>query len=201
MKYISQLDYEHIPYYNNLNVEPTVSNVKKTGCGLCCLAMMLEHITTDSSSIEELVKLSEENDANRGRGTAMYILAPIIAERFGLNYSSTSDLDEVKAYLRAGGHVIAHVISKERGAVHGFFTKTGHFVSLISTDGDDFCYFDPSYTTEKFSTPERIGKVDASRFPFLYCNAELLHGERERAKACYHLFSRPIPPADGRSDK
>ena len=200
MKYISQLEYEHIPYYNNTRVEPTVSNVKKTGCGLCSLAMMLEHITTDSISIEELVKLSEENGANGGVGTSMYILAPIIAERFGLNYRSTSEISEVIGHLRAGGHVIVHVVSKERGAVHGLFTKTGHFMSIISTDGKDFCYFDPSYTTKKFSTPERIGKIDASAFPFLYCGIELMHGERERAKACYHLFSRIPSPNDERID-
>ena len=190
MKYISQLEYEHVPYVNNTKTSPTVSNVRMTGCGLCCLAMMLEHITTDTLSVQELVSLSEQSGANGGRGTDMSILAPVIASKFNLDYKKTSELSEAISHLRSGGHVIAHVVSRERGAVHGLFTDFGHYISLLSTDGKDFCYFDPSYRTEKFSTPERAGKINVDNFPYLYCDVNMLDGECEREKAKYHLFSR-----------
>ena len=189
MKYISQLNYEHIPYYHNTDEGGIDGNVRKSGCGLCCVCMMLEHITVESLSIEECVKLSEENGANHGRGTDMSILAPIIAEKFDLNYRKTDDLGEAIDHLKRGGHIIAHVVSKERGAEHGLFTNSGHYISLISTDGKTFCIFDPSYREEKFSTPERIGKLNAEHFPFLYCDTELVHRECALDKPKYHLFS------------
>ena len=63
-------------------------------------------------------------------------------------------------------------------------------ISLIATDGAEFCILDPSYTAQKFKTPDRIGKVDESKAPYLYCDVHITHAEAHDAKPKYHLFSR-----------
>ncbi|MBE6655736.1 MAG: hypothetical protein E7609_02560 [Ruminococcaceae bacterium] len=63
-------------------------------------------------------------------------------------------------------------------------------MTLISTDGKEFCFLDPGYSPEKFKLPERKGRVDTSRAPFLYCDIEVMDGEvTTKPYPKYHLFS------------
>ena len=41
--------------------------------------------------------------ANNYAGTNMAVFGPAFAEKFGLNYSNTSDLEEAIAHLQKGG--------------------------------------------------------------------------------------------------
>ena len=119
----------------------------------------------------------------------MTILAPVIAEKFDLAYKGTSNLDEAIRHLQAGGAIVGHMGVPE-GAEIGLFTKWGHYIFILSTDGEDFCILDPSYTPEKFTIPERAGRVNTDRAPYLYCNVHTLDGETKPNKIKYHLFAR-----------
>ena len=195
MRYINQLDYRHVPYHTNVaredyTDEQKLRNVAKSGCGLCSVCMMLDVLLTDVTlSVEECVKISEDCVANHSKGTDMTVLGPVIAEKFGLNYSSTANLDEAIRHLQKGGQIIAHVDIPE-GKEIGLFTKVGHYILLTSTDGEKFCILDPSYTPEKFTIPERAGKVDTSHAPFLYCNVDTVNAEGKTGKKYFHMFSR-----------
>ncbi|MBE6645265.1 MAG: hypothetical protein E7612_07825 [Ruminococcaceae bacterium] len=190
MKYINQLEHPDIPYYTNVKeAEPRLRSVSKSGCGLCCVCMMLDILTDKVLDIRECVKISEACVANHKTGTDMNVLGPVIAEKFDIEYSKTSDLAEAIAHLQNGGQIIAHVGIPE-GQEIGLFTKGGHYISLISTDGKEFCILDPSYTPEKFTLPERAGKVDFSRAPFLYCDVNTVDAETKPGRVKYHLFKR-----------
>ena len=192
MLYLNQADYRHIPYITHTkddHITDKVYNVARSGCGLCCLCMMVDQLTTSALPIEECVKLSEGCGANYGAGTDMSMLAPVIAEKFEVDYHATDELEEALCHLQAGGHVIMHV-SKQANGEPGLFTKGGHYISLIATDGEQVCILDPSYTPDKFHTPAREGKVDDHRAPFLYCHKDLLPPEGKRECVKYHLFGR-----------
>ena len=194
MKYLNQLEYAHIPYRTHANIdtvpeEKKIKNVRKSGCGLCAVCMMLDLLTTESLSLEECVKISEACGANHGVGTDMTVLAPVIAARYGLVYTRTSDPAEAVAHLQKGGQVIAHMGIPE-GKTVGLFTKGGHYINLISCDGERFCVLDPSYTPDKFEIPERAGRVDTSHVPYLYCNVATLDAETKPKRTKYHLFAR-----------
>ena len=194
MKYINQLDYSHIPYPTRVKQEEYAPNglqtsVRSSGCGLCSVCMAIDLLTDKTLSIEECVNISRECVANYSRGTDMNILGPVIAERFDIEYSKTSDLTEAIHHFREGGVIVVHVgipVGKEIG----LFTKGGHYMLLISTDGKDFCFLDPSYTKEKFKLPERLGRVDESRAPYLYAPIETIDSECKPEKVKYHLFKR-----------
>ena len=119
----------------------------------------------------------------------MNVLGPVIAEKFGIHYSKTSELTAAIRHLQSGGMIVVHVGVPE-GKEIGLFTKGGHYMAIISTDGEKFCFLDPSYTPEKFTVPERAGKVNTTHAPFLYCDVNTLDRETKPGKVKYHLFSR-----------
>ncbi len=194
MRYINQLEYAHLPYPTKIKMEGIPEEKKKTtvrssGCGLCCACMTVDLLTDQSLDIEECVLIAEECGANHSVGTNMTVLAPVIAEKFGLYYSKTNDLDEAVAHLRNGGAIIAHV-GVPQDAPIGLFTKGGHYISLISTDGEEFCILDPSWSAEKYKIPERVGRVNEENLPYLYCDVNTVHSETKRGRTKYHLFAR-----------
>ena len=193
MKYINQLEYEHIPYPTRVKQEEFAPNgypstVRSSGCGLCCASMVVDLLTDKTLTIEDSVRLSEECVANHSPGTDLAVLAPALAEKFGLCYKQSNDLEETIAHLKNGGVAVALTVIKE-GKKISLFAEYGHYILLVSTDGKDFCILDPYYKLEKFDIPERAGKVDVSCAPFLYCDVNVVDGEC-LARKKYFLFSR-----------
>ena len=135
MKYLNQLEYEHIPYRTNVkdgNFGPDgrMRNVRLSGCGLCSVCMAIDLLTDRQLELEECVAISEGCGANWAYGTDMTILGPVIAERIGIAYSNTSNLDEAINHLRCGGVIVAHVGVPE-GKELGLFTKDGHYIAVF----------------------------------------------------------------------
>ena len=190
MHYLNQLEYPHIPYPTHVSTpQPKNTTVASSGCGICTVCMMVDLLTDKALEIEECVRISQENIANHKSGTDMSILAPVISEKFGLDYKSTRDKKEVISEIMRGAVVVAHVgvpEEKERG----LFTLGGHYVLIVSTDGERFCILDPSYKTNKFTGEDRFGLVDDSHAPYLYCNTDVFDGEIKPGKIGYHIFSR-----------
>lgn len=191
MKYLCQLDYPHIPYPTRMTEDPPAlhTTVKSSGCGLCSACMVADMLTDKVFTIEEAVAMSVEAGANPHAGTNMPIFGPVFAERFGLTMAMSNDLDEAIAHLQKGGKIIAHMGIPE-GATIGLFTKGGHYVVLVDTDGEQFTVLDPSYDTGKFDIPERKGRVDDSNAPFLRCPVKTLDSETKPGKTKYYLFAR-----------
>ena len=195
MRYINQLEYPHVPYHTNgehpeLPPEQRNRTVKQSGCGLCAMIMVIEQLCLDKTvTVEEMVKISEENGAQPGVGTSLRILSPLIAEMFDLDYHGTNDLDEVVRHLQAGGVGIVHVGVPE-GKEIGLFTKGGHYIALIASDGETFTILDPSYKAGKFDMPERAGQVDERCAPILYCDVHTVHAEMKPNRIKYHMFEK-----------
>ena len=187
MKFICQLDYRHIPYETNLDNGGNPENrrtVSSSGCGLCSVCMAVDLITDKTFDLIECRDLAYEVGANRPHpGTNLDMLGPAVAEKFNLTSKGSMDIGEAVECLKAGGAVVARVKK-------GLFTNGSHYICLVSTDGVDVAILDPSYKPEKFHTPEREGRVDDSRAPFVYCPVDVLDGETEDSKTKYHLFAR-----------
>ena len=194
MHYVNQLNYKHIPYHTYTTMEEKtdidrIRTVSMSGCGLCCSCMAIELLTDKKLEIEDCVKIAEDCSASHGVGTDMKMLGPVLAEKYGLVYTPTSDLSEAIGYLQDGGKIVAHVAVPE-GCEIGLFTKGGHYILLNSTDGKEFCILDPSYTDKKFDAPERVGRIDAKNAPYLYCDVNTVHAECKEGKIKYHVFTR-----------
>lgn len=191
MLYVNQLEYPHLKYNHNMahgGPPEGRDTVKTSGCGLCCVSMVVDHLTDKSLPIEECVRLSEDNGASQEIGTSMKVLGPLVAERYGLDFSYTNDVDEAIAHLQKGGRVIALVGGSREGYV-GLFAKVGHFILLLSYDGEEFCILDPAFSDTKYTEEGRVGRVRVDK-PFLYSSKEEIVLATEEKKTRYYLFSR-----------
>lgn len=191
MLYLNQLDYPALHYEHNLDAggaPPEHSTVAKAGCGLCCCCMMVENLTTSKLPLEECLALSQEAGANRGVGTNLKILGPVVAQRYGLKFSVTDELSVLIDHLQCGGMAVANSGGDREGHT-GVFTHGGHYIAVISYDGTNFCILDPSFKEGKFDEEGRQGKVQI-HVPFLYCSAEVLQEDCANRSPAYYLFSR-----------
>lgn len=191
MKFVCQLDYPHIPYpTETLKEQPNLeSTVKSSGCGLCSACMIVDLLTDQEFTVKEAEALSEAVGGNRWVGTDMKSFGVAVAEKFNLNLERTSDLSEAIAHLQNGGKIITHV-GTPKGASVGTFSKIGHYMVLVDTDGEYFTILDPSYKPGKYDIPERRDKVDVSHAPFLRASVQTLHEATREGRIKYHMFSR-----------
>lgn len=191
MVYLNQLEYEQIPYEHNLDnggAPPERSNVAAAGCGPCCLCMMVDNLTVKHLDLQECLDLSVKWKANRKPGTDLKILGPVVAEKFDLDFSVTDDIQEMAEHIRRGGMAAANS-GGDREGYTGVFSHGGHYIAVISVDGDEACILDPSYKKGKYEEEARQGKVRVSE-PFAYCSLEVLAKDCENRSPAYYLFKR-----------
>ena len=190
MLYINQRDYPNMPYPNNVAgaCRPESQNIARAGCGICTACMLVDHLTTQSLSMEECIQLSIDSKSNLEPGTDLEILGAVLAEKFDLKFSYSADKEAMLACLRRGGRVIINVANRPDGT-DGLFTHCGHYMLLVSVDGERVCFLDPYYH-DSYDKGDLKEKVDSTRAPLLYCDAELLHKEAENRRIRYYLFER-----------
>ena len=190
MLYINQREYPDMPFPNNVEggYPAEKQNIAKAGCGICSLCMVVDHLAAKELSLPECIGLAVVHKANLKPGTSMVKVAPAVVEKFGLTFSQTSKKEEMLACLRRGGRVIVNVANRPDGTP-GLFTKGGHYMVLVSAVDERICFLDPNYN-EAYNAGELKEKVDSSRAPFLYCDADLLEYETENREIKYYLFER-----------
>ncbi|HWP51040.1 MAG TPA: hypothetical protein VN626_04995 [Clostridia bacterium] len=192
MTYINQLAYPDMSYPTNID-EPesdfaTEGNVKRAGCGLCCSCMLIELLTLEHLALEECRDFSIEIRANHGIGTDMKMLAPAIAEKYGLSLRMTDDTSELLQCLRDGGKAIINVGGNRNGH-DGTFSMGGHYILAVSATEREVCILDPSWTEAKFSEEPRKSRVGQCGY-WLYCSPEVLEEDTRNRTPGYYLFMR-----------
>ncbi len=190
MIYINQLERNEIPFEHDLDNGGAgeYSNVAAAGCGPCSVCMVINNMTMDTPSLEEIINLVYEAKANREPGTDMKLLAPLVAERFNLDYKSTDNVGELITHLQNGGMAVANVGGDREGHI-GVFSHGGHYIAVIGFVNGELCILDPSYKTDKFNEDGRRGLIREIP-PYLYCAPEVLVRDTENRTPGYYLFSR-----------
>jgi len=194
MLYLNQQDYPDIPYPNNISdpasTGATSGNIAKAGCGLCSMAMVVDHLTMSSLSLEDAVRLSVEVKANEKPGTDMKRFGQAAAERFGLVMSVSDDPEDMIRCLEEGGRAIINVGGDHDDHI-GTFSDVGHYVTAIGYQNEEFCILDPAYRTTKYTTevPDRVDKVREEGI-FLYTTAKVLMEDTENRSPRFYLFRR-----------
>lgn len=191
MLYLNQLEYEQIPYRHDLNhggAPEGKNTVAAAGCGPCSLCMIVENLTTAKLDLEDCLEMSVNLRANMEPGTDLKILGPAVAEKFGLAYKTTSDVGELAEHLRRGGMAVANSGGDYEGHI-GVFTHGGHYVVVVSVDGDEVCILDPSYRKGKYEEEGRKGKVHVAE-PFAYCSLDVLKEDCANRDPSFYLFAR-----------
>lgn len=192
MLYLNQLDYEELPYPTDVEHPDSEfavhGNVRRAGCGLCAVCMVVDRLCLSPFSLEECRDLAVSAGANREIGTDMKILAPAAAERFGLTLRMTDDTEELAQCLRSGGAAVINTGGDRDGYI-GTFSSGGHYITAISEDRGEFCLLDPSWTEDKYQSEPRRGRV-RQQGKLLYAPAEVLRQDTANRSPAYYLFCR-----------
>ncbi len=191
MLYLNKYDYsdtEYLTDMGNADRVPEAETIASSGCGLCCLCMIVENMTVGHLDPVECRDLSYRYKANLEPGTDMSILGPAVAGMFGLTYRSTDNVDEVVSVLHSGGMAIARPYG-DRDGYTGVFSHAPHFVLIVSADGNDMCVLDPAPEEGKFDVPGRKEKVDVND-PFIYCASSVMDEDCTGSSPRYCLFTR-----------
>ena len=199
MKYVNQLKYPHWLYVTRTEMEEEqkeigrTTTVKTSACGLCAAVMVAHRLLPNCAfDLAEAIELSYAINANRLRGTRYKLYAPAFAEKLGLKYKASGDLDELRHCLRTGGAAVA-IAGGDRCGHVGLFTHGGHFITIINEEPDGrFAILDPSYQEGKYEEEGRRGKVEVKNGCITLCTPETLLEECPMGKGdqAFFLFWR-----------
>ncbi|MBQ4050533.1 MAG: hypothetical protein IJD13_02810 [Oscillospiraceae bacterium] len=156
VRFYRQLDYAHIPYVSPSSPHGNIAN---NGCGVCSASMIAEYLTGKSFPVEDCAKAAKVCGAREGFGTDMCIFAPVFAHMVGLQTSSTTDPDEVLAFLESGkGMAIANTLG-DREDWTGVFSDERHYVVCATAENGVVGIWDPMLSPGRYEKPGRKGKV------------------------------------------
>lgn len=191
MLYLNQLEHPMVPYLHNAEnggAPEGKNNAAAAACGPCSLCMVVENMTFAKLTLTECLRVSCEIGANHHMGTDLSMLGPVIAERYGMTYENTNDMDKVIKCLETGGQVIANSGGDREGYV-GLLTHGGHYVVVVSHDNGEVCILDPSLKEGKYEEEGRKGRARVI-YPFVYTSVEELKMDCSNRDPGFHLFKR-----------
>ena len=198
MLYVCQLDYPDVPYPTHTgekdNEKGKTTTIKSSGCGLCSAVMVADRLLVSPSfNLNDALELSMSKGANHASGTDYRIFAPAFAEKLGLELEVTGDIEKLTACLKSGGCAVMHCRPHKNGDKPYFSLNGGHYVVVISVDGDGrFAVLDPSYKEGKFDSDYRRDKVRMNGL-IAHCGPEVLLADTEDpdiAGRGFYLFKR-----------
>ena len=168
MRFVNQRDYPDVKYLTVTDKpgDPygTSTTAKTSACGPCSAMMALDRLMPAndySFTLEDAIELSYASGANHAIGTDGRLYFPAFAEKFGLRYVETNDIEALKDCLRTGGVAIALVGDRKDEGYLGVFTHSEHYICVTSVLPDGRLeILDPNYYEGKFEEPGRVGKVE-----------------------------------------
>ena len=167
MKYVRQMDYDHVLYYvvpprpdSDWDPDDYFGTVDEAGCGLAAAIMMADRLLVEPNfDIKEALQLSYDSKANIA-GTNYEIYGPALAKELGLKYVATNDAEQLVHCLRTGGAAVVNCSGDREGHI-GVFSHGGHFVTAVSVEEDGrIAILDPSFREGKYDEEDRKRKVE-----------------------------------------
>lgn len=197
MKYVNQLEYPEMPYITRTSMEGEAyekgqkTTIRSSGCGLCSAVMVADRLLPNCDfDLEQARQIAYDTEANYRRGTSYVRFAPAFAQKLGLIYEPTNDLERLRYCLQTGGAAVAHVGNHREGYTC-LFTRSGHYIAVIGQERDGrFTILDPSYKEGKFDEEGRAGRVEVTRGCVVLCDGEVLLEDCKPDKTHFHLFWR-----------
>lgn len=197
MKYINQLQFSHWLYVTRTDMDDEnrewgkTSTVKSSGCGMCSAVMVADRLLPNCEfDLNDAISLSYEVKANFKRGTSYARFAPAFAEKLGLRWEASKDIEDLRHCLRTGGAAVLLVAGDYEGHT-GLFTHGGHYMAAINEEPDGrIAILDPAYYPGKYDEEGRTGKVEVINDVITLCDGDTLEKETEPKPTPYYLFWR-----------
>lgn len=104
--------------------------IKDAGCGPTVTAMIVSTLTDTKINPKEMADWSYNNGYYSPGSGSYHTLIGDSLNNFGLSYTTTNDIYDVKTALQEGKYVVALM-------GNGHFTSSGHFIILCSIDNSE----------------------------------------------------------------
>lgn len=183
MSYYNQLNYKNVPYPHAAHPAATVAT---SGCGVCCMSMVVEGLTGKKWGPKESAAYSISIGARASGGTDVAKLGREAAKKFGLVYSTTSDVNKLVEKIKGGAWAIANVGGDRSGYV-GLFSDAGHYIVVKGIAAGRFTIWDPMMYANKFNQAGRAGKVTVAGND-IYCIPAFLDQDCSNRSPRYYIF-------------
>ncbi|MBQ8606366.1 MAG: hypothetical protein IJ408_06465 [Clostridia bacterium] len=197
MLYINQKKYPDIPYRTRTDLtgadyeKGLQTTVSSSGCGICSAVMVADRLLVNHDfDLEAALQLSYQSKSNHKSGTHYERYAPALAEKLGLNYEMTDDIDRLLYCLGTGGVGVALVAGDKDGYI-GVFSHKIHYVVVIGVERDGrLAILDPAYLENKFDEEGRQGKVEMKNGVIALCDKKVLLDDLIEDEPSFYLFWR-----------
>jgi len=197
MRYVNQRKHPHMLYVTRQSLDERnkeygrTTTIHSSGCGLCAAIMVADRLLPHYQfDLPDAIQLAYDVKANLRVGTDYEIYGPAFAEKLGLRYEMTADVEEMRNCVRTGGAAVVLVGGNRDGHI-GLFTKSGHYITVIGEEPDGrLAILDPSLEPGKYDEEGRKGRVEIKNDVIILCDAQVLHGETEGKPGPYYLFWR-----------
>ena len=150
-----------MPYASRSYPNATVAS---GGCGPTCISILLENLIGVSFPPPQSAAYAIKCGARVDTGTDMALLSANVARDSGLARTRTDSIDELKAAISDGGMAICNVngnIKDRSGKLiyRGVFSSGGHYVVVVSIDGNTAIIADPGMYPGKYDGKYRAAQV------------------------------------------
>ena len=197
MKYVNQKKYPDWIYVTRAGMEGELKETGRTttisssGCGLCSSVMVLDRLIPESRfELEDAIQLSYDAKANLSWGTDFEVLAPVLAEKYGLELEMSNEPERLRCCLQTGGVAVLHV-KGDRADYVGVFSHGGHYAVAISEERDGrIAVLDPSYFEGKYEEEGRKGLVEMKNDFIALCDINVIIEDTAPADISFFLFWR-----------
>ncbi len=178
----NQNDYSDVPYpapgYEN-------ATIKSGGCGPTAMAVVLANMGIDTDPVK-MAQYAIDCGARVSGGTNMKTLSKNVADDFGIGYEESSDIEQLKMVVEAGGYAIVNT-GGDRSGHRGIFSNGGHYIAVVGRAGEDFMIVDPGLYNGKYNPSYRSKYVTVSG-EFLYAGERALILDSENRRPRYYLY-------------
>ena len=197
MKYVNQKKYPDWIYITRAGMEGELKETGRTttisssGCGLCSSVMVLDRLIPESKfELEDAIQLSYDAKANLSWGTDFEVLAPALAEKYGLELEMSNEPERLRYCLQTGGVAVLHA-KGDRADYVGVFSHGGHYAVAISEERDGrIAVLDPSYLEGKYEEEGRKGLVEMKNDFIALCDINVIIEDTAPADISFFLFWR-----------
>lgn len=162
------------------------ATIATSGCGVCSSLMVLLNSASYDISLKKWADILIKNGARADSGTDMSVVGRLLENKYGFEYTHTTDVETLKKHIKAGYKAVAHVGNK------GYFSSGGHYVCVagITSDGKAIV-LDPYYYTNKWkSTVKGINRTNHFTYNSstheVYCSFNVIAADSRGLK--YYLF-------------
>ena len=146
-----QLAYPDIPYVT-ADGKPQGATISSGGCGPASVCNLGNNLLGWNTDVPTIARIAVDSGARYNGGTHIDTLLSAVSSSYGgFTYANITDDNAVFADVQNGAMAIIHTNGTVGGTYNKLLANSGHFLCLLSVDGDTATIVDSCSYTDKWT--------------------------------------------------